>query len=67
MNNDYTYELKVRSESIIENYNQGLYSSAREAILDGIKMGMDVAQKVYKDEEALTPEEDNKYQGTVNN
>lgn len=65
--NNYDYELKVRTESIIDNYNEGLYPSAREAILDAVKVGMDMAQKVYKGEKALTPEEDNKYQGTANN
>jgi len=58
--NNYNYELKVRTESIIENFNEGLYTSAREAILDGVKLGLEMCGKVY--DEKLTPEQDNMYQ-----
>jgi len=59
---DYKYEMNVRIGAIVENYNLGLYQDVRSAITDGVKFGLELAQKVY---EEPTPEEENLYQGRI--
>ena len=62
---DLTDELVVKAKLIIERYNMGHYTSAGDAILDGVKLGLEMAKKNYN--EVMTPEQDNMYQAVVNN
>jgi len=42
-----TQELAMKAEKIIEDYTNGYYTNAREAILEGVKLGLDAATKIY--------------------
>ena len=62
---DLNDELSTKAKAIIERYNLCQYTSAGDAILDGVQLGLEMSQKIFK--APWTPEEDNMYQGTINN